>query len=94
MMIRGEEASTTTLRRDRGITMQTRNVYQVQHWHNGQWDREQNWRKVEAASAKEAAEKLCGRPLSDAGRHSQLRARVLKLGDLRQRSAMEFYAID
>jgi hypothetical protein len=94
MMIRGMEASTTTLRRDRGITMQTRRIYQVQHWRNGQWDRTQNWRKVEAASAKEAAERVCGRALSEAGRHSQLRARVLTFGDLRQRSAMEFYAKD
>jgi hypothetical protein len=74
--------------------MQTRNVYQVQHWRDGQWDRQQNWRKVNASSAKEAAEKVCGRALSEAGRHSQLRARVLKLGDLRQRSAAEFYAAD
>ena len=93
-MIRGTAGSTTTLRRDRGITMLTRKIYQVQHWRDGQWDRAQNWRKVEASSAKEAAEKVCGRALSEAGRHSQLRARVLKFGDLRQRSAMEFYAVD
>jgi hypothetical protein len=74
--------------------MQIRKIYQVQHWWNGQWDRTQNWRKVEASTAKEAAEKVCGRVLSEAGRHSQLRARVLKLGDLRQPSAMEFYAVD
>jgi len=93
-MIRGNAASITTLHRDRGIAMQTRKIFQVQHWRNGQWDREQNWRKVEASSAKEAAEKVCGRVLSGAGRHSQLRARVLTFGDLRQRSAMEFYAVD
>ncbi len=74
--------------------MQTRRVYQVQHWPNGQWDRDHNWRKVEAGSEKEAAEKVCGFALSDAGRLAQLRARVLKLGDLKQRSATEFYAVE
>jgi len=58
--------------------MQVKRVYQVQHWPNGQWDRAQNWRKVEAASEKEAAEKVCGFALAEAGRLAQLRARVLK----------------
>jgi hypothetical protein len=74
--------------------MQTKRVYQVQHWFNGQWDRDHNWRKVEAGSEKEAAEKVCGVALSNAGRLAQLRARVLKLGDLKQRSATDFYAIE
>ena len=74
--------------------MQTQRMYQVQHWPNGQWDRDHNWRKVEAGSEKEAAEKVCGFALSDAGRLAQLRARVLKLGDLKQRSATEFYAVE
>ena len=74
--------------------MQTNRIYQVQHWHNGQWDRNMNWRKVEAASEQEAAEKVCGRSLRQVGRQEQLRARVLRFGDLKQRSATSFYATD
>jgi hypothetical protein len=74
--------------------MQTKRVYQVQHWPDGQWSREHNWRKVEAGTAKEAAEKVCGLALTEAGRLSQLRARVLPLGDLKQRSATPFYAAE
>jgi hypothetical protein len=72
--------------------MQSKHIYQVQHWPDGRWDRAHNWRKVEAASEKEAAEKVCGVALTSAGRLCQLRARVLRFGDLRQRSATEFYA--
>lgn len=74
--------------------MQTKRTYQVQHWPNGQWSREQNWCKVEAASEKEAAEKVCGLALAEAGRLSQLRARVLRFGDLKQHSATPFYAVE
>jgi hypothetical protein len=74
--------------------MQTKRTYQVQHWPDGQWDRARNWEKIEAASEKEAAEKVCGRPLNEAGRLAQLRARVLTLGDLKQRSATSFYAAE
>jgi hypothetical protein len=73
-------------------TMQTRRAYQVQLWPNGQWSPQCNWRKVEAASAKEAAEKMCGANLVEHGRLAQLRARVLAVGDLKQRSATAFYA--
>jgi hypothetical protein len=79
--------------RNRGITMQTR-IYQVQHWPNGQWDREHNWRKVKATSEKEAAERVCGLALAEEGRLALLRARVLKFGDLKQRSATQFYAVE
>jgi hypothetical protein len=72
--------------------MQTIRTYQVQHWPNGQWSPENNWQKVEAASEKEAAERVCGRSLREQGKLAQLRARVLKLGDLKQRSATSFYA--
>jgi hypothetical protein len=78
----------------RGKTMQTQRTYQVQHWPNGQWSREHNWKKVEAASAKEAAEKVCGRALKQDGKLAQLRARVLTLGDLKQHSATAFYAAE
>jgi hypothetical protein len=77
-----------------GNTMQTKRTYQVQHWPNGQWDPWHNWRKVEAASEKEAAEKVCGRALTDRGTLAQLRARVLTFGDFKQRSATSFYAAE
>ena len=51
--------------------MQTQRTYQVQHWPNGQWSLEHNWKKVEAASAKEAAEKVCGRALKQDGKLAQ-----------------------
>jgi hypothetical protein len=76
----------------RGNTMQTKRTYQVQHWPNGQWNPEHNWRKVEAASEKEAAEKVCGLSLAAQGRLAQLRARVLTVGDLKQRSSTPFFA--
>ena len=78
----------------RGNTMQTQRTYQVQHWPNGQWSHEHNWKKVEAASEKAAAEKVCGRTLKQNGTLAQLRARVLTLGDLKQRSATPFYAAE
>jgi hypothetical protein len=71
--------------------MQTERIYQVQHWPNGQWDRRHNWQKVKASTEKAAAEKVCGLALRREGRQSQLRARVLRFGDLKQRSATEFY---
>jgi hypothetical protein len=74
--------------------MQTKGIYQVQHWPNGQWDRRHNWQKVAAGSEKEAAEKVCGLTLTREGRLAQLRARVLRFGDLKQRSATEFYAAE
>ena len=74
--------------------MQTKRIYQVQHWRDGQWDRERNWQKVEAGSEKEAAEMVCGLALTEAGRMAQLRARVLTFGDLKQRSATAFYAVE
>jgi hypothetical protein len=72
--------------------MQTKRIYQVQHWPCGQWSREHNWCKVEAFSEKEAAEKVCGVALTRAGKLAQLRARVLTLGDRRQTRATPFYA--
>jgi hypothetical protein len=74
--------------------MQTKRTYHVQHWPNGQWDPGHNWRKIEAATEKEAAEKVCGLPLSAEGKLAQLRARVLKFGDLKQRSATQFFAVE
>jgi hypothetical protein len=74
--------------------MQTKRTYQVQHCPNGQWCPQHNWRKVEAGSEKEAAELICGRPLKQDGKLAQLRARVLTLGDLKQRSATPFYAAE
>ena len=48
--------------------MQTKRIYQVQHWPNGEWDRRHNWQKVEASTEKEAAEKVCGLSLRQEGR--------------------------
>jgi hypothetical protein len=74
--------------------MQTKRTYQVQHWPNGQWNPEYNWRKIEANSEKEAAEKVCGLALTEYGTLAQLRARVLTFGDLKQRSATSFYVVE
>ena len=63
--------------------MQTKRIYQVQHWLYGQWIRESNCCKVEAFSKKEAAEKVCGVALTEAGKLAQLRA-----------SATPFYAVE
>jgi hypothetical protein len=52
--------------------MQTKRTYQVQYWPNGQWDPQYNWRKVEASSEKEAAEKVCGRALTNRGTLAKL----------------------
>ena len=73
--------------------MQTKRTYQVQHWPDGQWSPEPTWRKIEANSEKEAAEKGCGLALTEPGTLAQLRARVLTFGDLKQRSATSFYAV-
>jgi hypothetical protein len=72
--------------------MQTKRTYQVQHWPDGHWDPQHNWRKIEANSEKEAAEKVCGLALTEHGKLAQLRARVLTVGDLKQRSSTPFYA--
>ena len=74
--------------------MQTKRTYQVQYLPGGQWDRRHNWLKVEATSEKEAAEKVSGLALTEAGRLAQLRARVLTLGDLKRRTATSFYAVE
>jgi len=74
--------------------MQTKQIYQVQHWLHGQWIREHNWCKVEAFSEREAAEKVCGVALTEAGKLAQLRARVLTLGDRKQTRATPFYAVE
>jgi hypothetical protein len=74
--------------------MQIKRIYQVQHWPDGRWDREHNWQKIEAGCEKEAAEKVCGCVLTLAGTLGHLRARVLRFGDLRQRSATDFYAVE
>jgi len=73
--------------------MQTKRTYQVQHWPDGQWSPDHNWRKIEANSEKEAAEKVCGLALTENGTLAQLRARVLTFGDLKHRSATSFYAV-
>ncbi len=50
-------------------------TFQVQLWPEGRWDG-QPYQKVEAATPKEAAEKLYGKPLQDRGANFQIRAQV------------------
>jgi hypothetical protein len=52
-------------------------MYQVQLWPNGRWDR-QPWRKVAASNEDEAAFKATGEQLSREGQHAKIRVRVLK----------------
>ena len=52
-------------------------MYQVQLWPNGRWDR-QPWRKVAARNEDEAAYKATGERLSKEGRQGKIRARVIK----------------
>jgi hypothetical protein len=49
------------------------------------------WVKVTAQSAQEAAEKVCGVKLRDRGKLGELRARVVRDGDL-ARKETAFYA--
>ena len=64
-------------------------IYQVQLWPDGKSDN-LPYRKVEASSPKEAAEKLYGKPLQDHGAQSQLRAMVRRL-DRPSENSMAFY---
>jgi hypothetical protein len=64
-------------------------LYLVQLWPEGKWDG-QPYQRVEAGSAKEAAEKLHGGPLSEVGGHGQMRAQVRPLG---LGSPMAFYEL-
>jgi hypothetical protein len=57
-------------------------LFQVQLWPNGKWDGK-DYQKVEAESAKEAAEKLYGSALSESGSNFKIRARVRRLGDIK-----------
>ena len=47
-------------------------IYQVQLWPNGRWDR-QPWRKVAASNEDEAAFKATGERLSKEGHHGKIR---------------------
>lgn len=64
-------------------------LFQVQLWPNGIWDGKE-YQRVEAKTAKEAAEKLYGGPLSEKGSNYKIRAQVRALGDLRNHP-MVFY---
>lgn len=57
-------------------------LFQVQLWPNGKWDGK-DYQKVDAESAKEAAEKLYGSTLSERGSNFKIRARVRRLGDIK-----------
>jgi hypothetical protein len=63
--------------------------YQVQDCQDGPGKRP--WVSVDAESEREAAEKLCGINLRDRGKPGELRARVVRRGDL-ARKEIAFYA--
>lgn len=64
-------------------TRERMTIFQVQLWPNGKWDGKDH-QKVEAATAKDAAEKLYGSSLRDKGSNykNPIRAQVRALGDL------------
>ena len=64
-------------------------AYQVQDCKDGPGKRP--WVKVDALSEQEAAEKVCGIKLRDRGKLGELRARVVRKGDL-ARKETAFYA--
>ncbi len=64
-------------------------IFQVRLWPEGKYDGEP-YRKVEAATAREAAEKLYGRPLNEAGSNCQIRAQVHSLDAFRRQTKI-FY---
>ena len=64
-------------------------AFQVQDCKNGPG--KSPWIKVTAQSAQEAAEKVCGLKLRDRGKPAELRARVIRDGDL-ARKETDFYA--
>jgi hypothetical protein len=67
-------------------------TWQVQLWPDGPSTQPvESYRKVEAASGKEAAEKLSGQSLSEHGSNHRLRALVRRLGDTRS-PPTSFYA--
>jgi hypothetical protein len=70
------------------------NMYRVQLWPNGRWDR-QPWRMVAANSEDEAAYKATGERLEKAeavaGPRAKLRARVMKTGPYGE--ATSFYVM-
>jgi hypothetical protein len=65
-------------------------VFQVQDCKNGPG--KNPWVKVDAQSAQEAAVRVCGIKLRDLGRPGELRARVVRDGDLAPRKETAFYA--
>jgi len=61
--------------RPEGTVWRNETTYWVQLWPNGKWDGKP-YQKVDAASPREAAEKLHGGPLREAGGNHQIRAQV------------------
>jgi hypothetical protein len=64
-------------------------AFQVQDCKNGPG--KSPWVKITAQSAQEAAEKVCELTLRDRGKPGELRARVIRDGDL-SRKEVAFYA--
>ena len=66
-------------------------IFQVQIRPDARWDK-QPYKRVEAATAKEAAEKLFGHSLQENGAMGQIRARVHSLGGPRGNGSI-FYEL-
>jgi hypothetical protein len=63
--------------------------FQVKLFTHGKWDGD-DYQKVAANTAKEAAEKLCGNTLNDRGSNYDMRAMVRRSGDIKS-NAIIFY---
>ena len=66
-------------------------TFQVQLWPDGKWDGKP-YQKVEAPTAKEAAEKLYGQPLRGDGSNYQMRAQVRRMA-YRSGNSIVFYEV-
>ena len=64
-------------------------IFQVQLWPDGKWDG-QDYQKIEAETAKEAAEKLYGGVPSDEGSNYKIRAQVRRLGGIKSNATIFF----
>jgi hypothetical protein len=64
-------------------------TFLVQLWPEGKWDGK-HYQRIEANSARAAAEKHYGRQLADKGTNFAIRAQVRQLGDIKSNATI-FY---
>jgi hypothetical protein len=64
-------------------------IFQVQLWPNGKWDGS-DYQKVEAGSAREAAERAYGSALTETGSNYKIRALATSLSDKKGSSTVFF----